>query len=60
MTVERRALSPAEVANATGLDVRSVYRLMESGELEYLQVLPRKRLVSMRMLDAFLAGERAA
>ena len=53
MTLQRRAYSPAEVAESLGVSVRTVQRLIAAGELEYVPVGSRRR-ISVRMVDAWL------
>lgn len=50
----RSALSPQEVADELGLTVRTVQRLMKSGEMPHVVISARIRKVTRAQLDRYL------
>jgi excisionase family DNA binding protein len=57
VTPERKAYSPAEVADLLGVSTRTVQRLLDSGQLAFVKVQSRRRIPAWAV-DAFL--EKAA
>lgn len=54
----RVAFSPAECAEMLGVSTRTVQRLLDSGQLFYVQVQSRRR-VPMWAITEFLSGDAA-
>lgn len=57
--MERRLLTPLEVAEILGIGRTKVFELIASGELESVAI-GRCRRVPTEALDAFLAGLRSS
>lgn len=55
---EQRAYSPAQVADLWGVSVRTIERLLERGDLFYVQVQSRRRVPSWAV-DDYLHGGAA-
>ncbi len=47
-------LSVKEAARYSGIGRTQLYRLMESGELDYKQVTPQKRIITKKALNDYL------
>jgi excisionase family DNA binding protein len=56
---ERLAYSPAEAAEAMGVSKEHVHNLIRTGELKSRKS-GRRRLISRRAIEDFLAGDDAA
>lgn len=56
MTVERLAYSPAEVADALGVSLSSVYRLLAAGRLKSVRVQPQLVRVPVWAVAEYLEG----
>jgi excisionase family DNA binding protein len=50
------AMTVAAAIQFAGLSRRSLYRLLDRGEIAFVQAMPRKRLIARASLVAWLAG----
>jgi len=62
MPTERLAYRPKEVAELTGLSIRTIYNLIAEGQLPHRKVRSREGtreavVIPARALEAWLAGE---
>lgn len=49
----------AEAAEYLRIGRTSLYRLIKSGQLMTVQMLPRKKLIEQRVLDAFITNSHS-
>jgi excisionase family DNA binding protein len=58
-TKRGRLLKPAEVAQALGVSRRTVWDLLERGDLPRIKIAKRATRIAEADLDAFIASRRA-
>ena len=48
-------LTPKDVAELLGVSMKTLYRWMNEGEIEFQEISPRKRRIRSEAVDRFLA-----